>query len=86
MILRRIEKSSGTRWISSRLTRPSISATALKGGGVKIHLARVKNDVMEIFKKNGVDQSIGHDHIHSKVFEAVQWFSQKGKPGARNDH
>ena len=57
----------------------------MKSIGVEIHLARVKHEVMEMLKKVGVDQFIGHDHIHNKVFEAVQLYTQKKKPGATND-
>ncbi|MBT8363072.1 MAG: sulfate permease [Deltaproteobacteria bacterium] len=52
-------------------------AENMKGAGVKIHLARVKHEVMEMLEKDGVDQIIGHDHIHSKVGAAVSWFNQK---------
>jgi hypothetical protein len=37
---------------------------------------------MEMLEKDGVDQIIGRDHIHDKVFEAVQLFTQKEKPVA----
>ena len=57
----------------------------MKSIGVEIHLARVKHEVMEMLKKVGVDRFIGHDHIHNKVFEAVQLYTQKKKPGAKND-
>jgi anti-anti-sigma factor len=60
-------------------------AKNMKGVGVEIHLARVKHEVMEMLKKDGVDQIIGRDHIHNKVAEAVRWFTQKKKPGAKND-
>ena len=49
----------------------------MKSIGVEIHLARVKHDVMELLEKDGVDQNIGRDHIHAKVVEAVQLFTQK---------
>jgi len=32
---------------------------------------------MKLLEKDGVDQTIGRDHIHNKVFEAVQLFTQK---------
>jgi anti-anti-sigma factor len=48
----------------------------MKGVGVEIHLARVKHEIMEMLEKDGVDQIIGRDHIHNKVFEAVQLFTQ----------
>lgn len=54
--------------------------------GVEIHLARVKHAVMEMLEKDGVDQIIGRDHIHNKVVDAVQLFTQKEKPVAVNDH
>jgi high affinity sulfate transporter 1 len=56
----------------------------MKGVGVEIHLARVKHAVMEMLEKDGVDQIIGRDHIHAKVAEAVQLFTQKEKPVAEN--
>ena len=56
----------------------------MKGARVEIHLARVKHDVMEMLKKDGVDQIIGRDHIHNKVVEAVQWFQQNHKPDSEN--
>jgi len=49
----------------------------MKRVGVEIHLARVKHEVMALLEKDGVDKNIGRDLIHSKVFEAVQWFTQK---------
>ena len=54
-------------------------AANMKRVGVEIHLARVKHDVMELLEKDGVDQNIGRDHIHAKVVEAVQLFTQKEK-------
>jgi len=54
-------------------------ATNMKGVGVEIHLARVKQDIMKIINKVGVNQIIGRDHIHQKVVEAVQWFTQNKK-------
>ncbi len=47
----------------------------MKGVGVEIHLARVKHEVMELLAKDGVDQIMGRDHIHNKVVEAVQLFT-----------
>jgi high affinity sulfate transporter 1 len=52
-------------------------AANMKRVGVEIHLARVKHDVMELLEKDGVDQNIGRDHIHAKVVEAVQLFTQR---------
>ena len=49
----------------------------MKRIGVEIHLARVKHEVMELMEKDGVDQIMGCDQIHSKVVEAVHWFTQK---------
>jgi len=40
---------------------------------------------MEMLNKDGVDQIIGRDHIHNKAAEAVRWFIQKKKAGAKND-
>jgi anti-anti-sigma regulatory factor len=57
----------------------------MKGLGVEIHLARVKHAVMEMLEKDGVDKIIGRDHIHAKVVEAVQLFTQKEEPVAEND-
>jgi MFS superfamily sulfate permease-like transporter len=57
----------------------------MKSVGVEIHLARVKHEVMEMLKKDGVDQTIGRDHIHTKVVDAVQLFTQKEEPVAKND-
>ncbi len=57
-------------------------AKNMKDVGVEIHLARVKHDVMEMLEKDGVDQIIGRDHIHAKVVDAVQLFTQKEKPVA----
>jgi MFS superfamily sulfate permease-like transporter len=57
----------------------------MKGVGVEIHLARVKHAVMELLEKDAVDKIIGRDHIHAKVVEAVQLFTQKEKPVAKND-
>jgi len=45
--------------------------------GVDIHIARVKQGVMSMLKKDSVDQIIGQDHIHHRVFEAVQLFTGK---------
>ena len=57
----------------------------MEGVGVEIHLARVKHEVIELLEKDGVDKIIGRDHIHSKVFEAVQWFNRKKKFISEND-
>ena len=57
----------------------------MKSVGVEIHLARVKHEVMEMLEKDGVDQTIGRDHIHNKVVEAVQLFTNKEKPVTKND-
>jgi high affinity sulfate transporter 1 len=57
----------------------------MRGVGVEIHLARVKHAVMELLEKDGVDKIIGRDHIHDKVVDAVQLFTQKEKPVAEND-
>jgi hypothetical protein len=37
---------------------------------------------MEMLEKDGVDQIISRDHIHAKVVDAVQLFTQKEKPVA----
>ncbi len=52
----------------------------MKGVGVEIHLARVKHEVMELLAKDGVDEIMGREHIHNKVFEAVQLFTQQQEP------
>jgi anti-anti-sigma factor len=57
----------------------------MKGVGVEIHLARVKHEAMDMLEKDGVDQIIGRDHIHAKVVEAVQLFTQKEEPVSMND-
>jgi high affinity sulfate transporter 1 len=49
----------------------------MKSIGVEIHLARVKHEVMKLLEKDGIDQIIGRDHIHNKVVEAAQLFTQK---------
>ena len=59
-------------------------ASHMKGAGVEIHLARVKHEVMEMLKKDGVDQTIGRDHIHGKVLEAVKWLIRKQHSEAEN--
>jgi len=60
-------------------------ARDMKSIRVEIHLARVKQEVMELLEKDGVDKTMGHDHIHNKVFEAVQLFTQKERPLTKND-
>jgi anti-anti-sigma factor len=57
----------------------------MKGVGVEIHLARVKHEAMEMLEKDGVDKIISHDHIHDKVVDAVQLFTQKEEPVSMND-
>jgi high affinity sulfate transporter 1 len=49
----------------------------MKSIGIEIHLARVKHEVMKLLEKDGIDQIIGRDHIHNKVVEAAQLFTQK---------
>jgi high affinity sulfate transporter 1 len=56
----------------------------MKGAGVEIHLARIKYEVMKMIKKDGVDRTVGRDHIHNKVVEAVKWFHQNHKPDSEN--
>ena len=71
--------NDATRQEKNRLACPlrANSSLAMKRVGVEIHLARVKHEVMALLEKDGVDKNIGRDLIHSKVFEAVQWFTQK---------
>jgi SulP family sulfate permease len=59
-------------------------AENMKGAGVEIHLAKVKYEVMKMIKKDGVDRTVGRDHIHNKVVEAVQWFHQNHEPDSEN--
>ena len=49
----------------------------MKRVGVEIHLARVKHEVMALLEKDGVYENIGRNHIHNKVYKAVQLFTQK---------
>ncbi|MGD8988149.1 MAG: sodium-independent anion transporter, partial [Syntrophobacterales bacterium] len=60
-------------------------AKDMGGVGVEIHLARVKHEVMEMLEKDGVDKIIGRDHIHDKVADGVQLFTQKEESAAEND-
>ena len=53
-------------------------ATNMQSTGVDIHIARVKGAVMSMLERDRVDRTIGHDHIHDSVFEAVQLFTGKG--------
>ena len=39
------------------------------------HIARVKQAVMSMIERDGVDRTIGRDHIHDSVFEAVHRFT-----------
>ncbi|MGB5745996.1 MAG: hypothetical protein WBM69_03375 [Desulfobacterales bacterium] len=36
-------------------------------------------------EKDGVDKTMGREHIHNKVFEAAQFFTQKKKPVSENN-
>jgi sulfate permease, SulP family len=47
----------------------------MKNAGVDIHIARVKQAVMSMIERDGVDRTIGRDHIHDSVFEAVHRFT-----------
>lgn len=47
----------------------------IKSAGEDIHIARVKQAVMSMIERDGVDRTIGHDHIHDSVFEAVHRFT-----------
>ena len=83
--LERSEKhgsNDATREEKTRLAYPLLANSSLdmKGVGVEIHLARVKHEVMELLAKDGVDQIMGRDKIHNKVFEAVQLFTQQQEP------
>ncbi len=49
----------------------------MKGAGVAIHLARAKQVVMSLLQKVGVDRTIGHDHIHEKIFDAVNLITER---------
>jgi hypothetical protein len=40
---------------------------------------------MEMLEKDGVDKIIGHDHIHDKVVDGVQLFTQKEESAGEND-
>lgn len=57
--------------------------TDMKNVGVEIHLARVKHEVMELLKKDGVEQTVGNDHIHDKVLDAIKWFEGNENPDAK---
>jgi anti-anti-sigma factor len=57
----------------------------MKNVGIEIHLARLKQAVMSFLERDGVDQIIGRDRIHERVFVAVQGLTEKGDPGGRND-
>jgi len=61
------------------------SSTLMWPGQGKLIFTRLKHQVMEMLNKDGVDQIIGRDHIHNKAAEAVRWFIQKKKAGAKND-
>ena len=52
----------------------------MKNTGVAIHIARVKQAVMSRLKKVGVDQVIGPDRIHNRVFEAVNVITTQLEP------
>jgi len=71
--------NDATREEKNRLACPlrANSSLAMKRVGVEIHLARVKREVMEMLEKDAVDENIGRNLIHNKVFEAVQLFTQK---------
>jgi len=79
--------NDATRQEKTRLACPlrANSSLAMKGVGVEIHRAREKHEVMELLEKDGVDQIIGRDHIHNKVFEAVQLFTRKERLISEND-
>ena len=49
----------------------------MKGAGVAIYLARAKQVVMSLLQKVGVDRTIGHDHIHEKIFDAVNLITER---------
>ena len=82
------DSNDATRERKTRLACPlrANSSLDMKSVGVEIHLARVKAEVMQLLEKDGVDEIMGCDHIHAKVVEAVQLFTQKEKPVAENDH
>ena len=54
--------------------------------GIEIHLARVKHEIMEMLEKDGVDKTIGRDHIHNKVLEAVDGFFRDKLPLTKSEH
>ena len=39
---------------------------------VVLHLARVKHQVLEVLRADGVAARIGNDHIHGNTHEAVE--------------
>jgi len=45
----------------------------------------VKHAIMEMLEKAGVDKIIGRDHIHDKVVDGVQLFTQKEEHVAESD-
>ena len=51
--------------------------TDMKGRGVTIHLARVKNEAMTMLEQDSVDQTVGHENIHDDIDEAVKAFQQE---------
>ena len=40
---------------------------------------------MEMLEKDRVDKTIGRDHIHNKIVEAVQGFTWSDMPLTKND-
>ena len=58
----------------------------MRGVGVEIHLARIKHEVLEMIVKDGVDQTIGRDHIHNKIVDAVRWFHRNKQPLVEKAH
>ena len=58
----------------------------MHGVGVEIHLARIKHEVLEMIVKDGVDQTIGRDHIHNKIVDAVRWFNRNKQPLVEKAH
>ena len=57
----------------------------MKNIGITIHLARLKQAVRSMLERDGVDRIIGRDHIHDRVFGAVETITAMMAAGAVSD-
>jgi len=51
----------------------------LKAAGVELLLANPRAPIRDLFRRSGVAQTIGEEHIYSSIEEGVEAFKSEGR-------